>query len=96
MMLSSRAQLTTPNADKVLYKLCKHYALKVPVEFDSHQAHVHFPIGECRIQRQDDTLDMICAADAADKLAKIEFIMDEHLGLMAKTPDLKLDWAKTE
>ncbi|UTH76695.1 DUF2218 domain-containing protein [Chromobacterium sp. IIBBL 290-4] len=91
-MPQSRASFTTPNADKVLYKLCKHYALKVPVDFDSHRAHVQFPIGVCRIERADDTLAMWCEADAADKLAKIEFIMDEHLGLMAKQPELKLAW----
>ncbi|XLM21706.1 DUF2218 domain-containing protein [Chromobacterium piscinae] len=93
-MLSSRASLTTAHADKVLYKLCKHYALKVPVDFDTERAHVQFPIGTCDIRRSGDTLDMVCAADAADKLAKIEFIMDEHLGLMAKQPELKLDWQK--
>ncbi|MEN9656703.1 DUF2218 domain-containing protein [Iodobacter sp.] len=91
-MLNSRSQLTVPLADKVLYKLCKHYALKIPVEFDSERAYIPFAMGECHIRREQETLFIHCLADTADKLAKIELVMDEHLGLMVRNPELALDW----
>jgi len=91
-MLTSQATLSTENADKVLYKLCKHFALKIPVDFDTEHAHIHFPYGECRIQRSDAILAIICTAADPDLLAKVESVVNSHLGMMAKMPELQLGW----
>lgn len=91
-MHQRHATLTLPDADKVLYKLCKHYALKVPVEFNHERAHVPFPAGTCDIQRQGDTLHLQCAAPSDEALARVLHIMDEHLALMARNPELQIPW----
>jgi uncharacterized protein len=91
-MLNSYTKLTDSHMDKVLYKLCKHFALKIPVEFDSEKAHIEFSMGICQIRREQDTLHLQCQADASDKLAAIESIVGKHLALMAKNPELVLQW----
>ncbi|MCX7208729.1 MAG: DUF2218 domain-containing protein [Proteobacteria bacterium] len=91
-MLNSYSQFTTPQADKVLYKLCKHFALKIPVEFDTEKAHIQFPVGVCLIRREQDTLHMQCQTDASDKLIQLESIIGKHLALMAQHPELELPW----
>ena len=91
-MLSSQTELVAPNADKVRYKLCKHFALKISVEFDTENAQIHFPIGGCTLHRVADHLHVQCSADAADKLAKLEQVLQDHLGLMLKDPTLVLRW----
>lgn len=91
-MLTSQATLSTEQADKALYKLCKHFALKIPVDFDSEQAYIQFPYGECRIQRSNEVLAMTCAAANEELLAKVEWVINDHLGLMIKKPELQLEW----
>jgi hypothetical protein len=93
-MLTSQATLNADNADKVLYKLCKHFALKIPVDFDTEQAHIKFLYGECRIARTDDVLAMACAAADDELLAKVEWVINDHLGLMVKNPELQLAWQR--
>ncbi|WP_051534763.1 DUF2218 domain-containing protein [Deefgea rivuli] len=91
-MLSSQTKLVALSADKVLYKLCKHFALKIPVEFDAENANIQFPIGGCTLHRDGDHLHVQCSADDADKLAKLEHVLQDHLGLMLKDPTLVLRW----
>ncbi|MCW0044895.1 DUF2218 domain-containing protein, partial [Burkholderia pseudomallei] len=90
----STAELTLPQADRVLFKLCKHYAIKVPIDFDEHRATVDFPYGVCRMLRTDDVLSLRCEADAADKLAQIQYVMDEHLALMSRNRQLVVAWQR--
>ncbi|PAJ82733.1 DUF2218 domain-containing protein [Burkholderia ubonensis] len=90
----STAELSLPQADRVLFKLCKHYAIKVPVVFDAHRATVDFPYGVCRMVRADDVLNLRCEADAADKLEQIQYVMDEHLALMSRNPQLVVAWRR--
>jgi len=80
----------------VLFKLCKHFAIKVPVRFDAESADVDFPFGTCRILRQDDRLDIACSAQDETSMAKMQHVMDEHLALMAKQPQLHVRWLSTE
>ncbi|KER72038.1 DUF2218 domain-containing protein [Burkholderia aenigmatica] len=93
---ASTAEVTLAQADRVLFKLCKHYAIKVPVVFDAHRATVDFPYGTCRMQRTDDRLRMRCEADTADKLAQIQYVMDEHLVLMSRNRELVIAWQQAE
>ncbi|WP_223871878.1 DUF2218 domain-containing protein [Candidatus Dactylopiibacterium carminicum] len=86
------SSVTLPNADKVLYKLSKHFALKVPVEFDDSNSRVQFPAGNCEIQREGDLLRLQCSADSKEKLAQVIRIVDHHLALMARNPELRISW----
>ncbi|VWB99469.1 hypothetical protein BLA15816_04811 [Burkholderia lata] len=93
---ASTAEVTLAHADRVLFKLCKHYAIKVPVVFDEHRATVDFPYGTCRMRRVDDRLWLRCEADAADKLAQIQYVMDEHLVLMSRNRELVIAWQQAD
>ncbi|QZA78740.1 DUF2218 domain-containing protein [Deefgea tanakiae] len=93
-MLTSQATLSAEHADKVLYKLCKHFALKIPVDFDTEQAHIKFPYGECCIQRRNEVLAMFCVAADEALLAKVEWVINDHLGLMVKNSALQLEWQR--
>ncbi|WDD94330.1 DUF2218 domain-containing protein [Burkholderia sp. FERM BP-3421] len=93
-MLVSTAEITVPQADRVLFKMCKHYAIKVPVVFDDTRAAIDFPYGKCHVTRADDRLSLRCEADSTDKLEQIQYVMDEHLALMARNKQLVIDWQR--
>ncbi|MET3819804.1 hypothetical protein ACVK00_004235 [Burkholderia sp. PvR073] len=90
----STAAVSVPQAERVLFKLCKHFAIKVPVVFDTHCATVDFPYGVCRVVRTDDVLQLRCEADSPEGLAQVQYVMDEHLGLMSRNRALVVAWAR--
>ncbi|MCW5256027.1 DUF2218 domain-containing protein [Verminephrobacter aporrectodeae subsp. tuberculatae] len=91
-MPTSTATITVPQAERVLFKMCKHFAIKVPVTFDSEQADIDFLFGRCRAQRMGDTLSLHCAADNVELLQRVQHVIDEHLGLMARDKQLAVTW----
>jgi len=91
-MPSSTAAVTVPQAERVLFKMCKHFAIKVPVTFDTEQADIDFRFGRCRIQRAGDTLQIACDADSEELLKRVHYVIDEHLALMAKNKQLVVAW----
>ena len=95
MTLACHAALRLPQADRVLFKLCKHYALKVRVDFDPLAADIHFPYGRCRLKREGELLLIHGQAASPEALAQVRHVMDEHLALMARNPQLRLDWQDT-
>lgn len=40
----------TASAAKYLQQLCKHFAHKVPAEWDTETGEVSFPFGHCRME----------------------------------------------
>ena len=46
-MTRSRAQVQTPNASRYLVQLCKHFAHKIEVEYDTRIGQAIFPFGTC-------------------------------------------------
>ncbi|RQS58931.1 DUF2218 domain-containing protein [Burkholderia sp. Bp8963] len=90
----STAEITVPQADRVLFKLCKHYAIKVPVVFDERRAKVDFPYGVCSMLRTGDVLSLRCEADGAEKLEQIQCVMAEHLALMSRNRQLVVAWRR--
>ncbi|KEZ01380.1 hypothetical protein GQ57_35570 [Burkholderia sp. MSh2] len=92
----STAEVTCAQADRVLFKLCKHYAIKVPVVFDAHRATVDFPYGTCRMERTGDLLRIRCETDSADKLAQMQYVMAEHLVLMSRNRELAIAWQRAD
>ncbi|MDO5654062.1 MAG: DUF2218 domain-containing protein [Brachymonas sp.] len=92
MSFASTSKISFPDAEKILFKLCKHYAIKVPVVFDSSHADITFAMGRCQIWREGDLLRMRCEADALHKLKDIQHIMDEHLALMTHDRALVICW----
>ncbi|MGR4869116.1 DUF2218 domain-containing protein [Variovorax sp. LARHSF232] len=91
-MPTSTADVTVPQAERVLFKMCKHFAIKVPVEFDSERADIDFRFGRCRVQRDGERLRLHCAAADAELLQRVQYVLDEHLGLMARDKQLAVAW----
>lgn len=91
-MPTSTADVTVPQAERVLFKMCKHFAIKVPVAFDSEQADIDFRFGRCRVHRHGDALTLHCEADNAELLQRVQYVIDEHLALMARDKQLAVTW----
>lgn len=93
-LLHSHAEVVLPQADRVLFKLCKHFAIKVPVVFDSHGADIDLRYGRCVVQRDGDRLRLQCSAASEALLQRVQHVLDEHLALMARDPALAVGWQR--
>ncbi|MFY7916493.1 MAG: DUF2218 domain-containing protein [Rubrivivax sp.] len=91
-MITANSHISTERADVFLFKLCKHFGRKVPVQFDASQGEVQFEAGLCRMQSQDGQLLFACSAADRDSALMLTRIIDGHMAMLMKQPDLALDW----
>lgn len=91
-MIIVRSTAQTASASKYLQQLCKHFAHKVPAEWDPHKGEVSFPFGFCRMDATDTELKIRCEADEDLKMARLQAVIDNHLERFAWREELKLQW----
>lgn len=91
-MFTAQSHISTERADAFLFKLCKHFGRKVPVQFDASQGEVQFDAGLCRMQSQDGRLLFTCSATDRDSALMLTRIIDGHMAMLMKQPDLSLNW----
>lgn len=92
--MKSTATVNTRHASKYLQQLCKHFAHKVEVEFDTKKGIVAFSIGSCFLHAHEMVLEFICEADGTQELQEIQSTMDRHLKKFAWREELAVDWHK--
>ncbi|WP_043648616.1 DUF2218 domain-containing protein [Chitinilyticum litopenaei] len=91
-MVHSQTQITTELAKQYLFKLCKHFARKIPVDFDEHQGLARFAFGECRLLADASTLQFRLSAADDEQLQRLKRVLEDHLQLMRRAPDPALAW----
>jgi len=86
----------TASASKYLQQLCKHFAHKVPAEWDALSGEVSFPFGFCRMEASPNALSIRCESDAEEKISRVKAVIDDHLERFAWKEKLKLTWCEVE
>ncbi|MCV0425719.1 MAG: DUF2218 domain-containing protein [Roseibium sp.] len=93
-IVSSTAE--TASASKYLQQLCKHFAHKVPAEWDTKRGEVSFPFGICRMEATESRLMIRCETDESHKMARMKSVIDSHIERFAWREKLKLHWQSEE
>lgn len=87
------ARVETPNADRYLTQLCKHFAHKISVDHGEGRGIAEFPWGgTCRLHADGGHLELHCSADDSDGLNKVVAVVDDHLRRFAWREALTPDW----
>jgi len=86
----------TASAAKYLQQLCKHFAHKVPAEWDAASGKVSFPFGLCFLEASQMCLRIRCEADDAQKIDRMKHVLDDHLERFAWREKLKLEWCEAK
>lgn len=89
------AAVETENASKYLVQLCKHFAHKVEVDYDTTRARVEFPPGRCMITAGDGTLSFYCRSAEDRGIAVMQHILSDHLVRFAWREELVFNWRRT-
>lgn len=92
-MFKQSGQFETQHASKYLQQLCKHFAHKVEVTYDTAQGEVDFPFGKASLQATDGALCAEISGETETALAKARAVIDVHLKTFAFRESFEqMDW----
>ncbi|WP_348945090.1 DUF2218 domain-containing protein [Chitinibacter sp. FCG-7] len=85
-------QVDTSLAKQYLFKLCKHFARKIRVDFDAEHGVAYFDFGELQLAASENQLCFRLCAQEEAQLEILKSVVEHHLQLMTRTPDPALPW----
>lgn len=88
----SRAEIATESGDKLINRLCKHWAHKLEVEQAEGQGRVTFEAGSCLMQAEPGKLRIAVEALDEEGLDTLEGVVASHLERMAGKESLDIIW----
>ncbi|KIC20021.1 DUF2218 domain-containing protein [Leisingera sp. ANG-Vp] len=88
-MLNDQGRFETPNAEKYLQQLCKHFSHKVDVQFDTRQGTIALGTGPAALHAADGVLAAEISAPDAAELNHARQIIDTHLARFAFREDFE-------
>ncbi|MFY1635813.1 DUF2218 domain-containing protein [Solwaraspora sp. WMMB335] len=91
-MPRSEAHIPTPHSQNYLAQLCDHFSFAVPVHRDDDQAVVDFGFGTCRLTAGENGLSLIADAFDAISIARVEYLVGEHLERFGARESLTVEW----
>ncbi|MFO1210587.1 MAG: DUF2218 domain-containing protein [Amaricoccus sp.] len=85
------ADVPTGHAQRYLGQLCKHFAHKIPVDFDATSGTIRFEAGVCRVRADAATLTLDLQA-VPDKIEQLKDVVVRHLVRFAFREELPIAW----
>lgn len=96
-LATSSARVPLDRAERLLHKLCHHFAIKVAVTEADGWQHVAFPYGTCRLRAEPELLVLEAEADVetdVDALRRVEAVVGQHIELFTrKQGAVTVDWS---
>lgn len=94
--VQSRAFVATDTPGRYIGRLCKHFAHKIPVNFDEQQGRIEFEFGLALLKAEDGGLALsVQAANDGDR-QKLEQVVGSHFERFAWQEALTLEWQALE
>lgn len=90
--VQSVAEIATPQAERYLAQLCKHFQHKLPATYDQHFGHIPFPMGDCRLRAEAGTLTLSLLTTDHAQLARLQEVVTRHLLRFAFREEMSIDW----
>jgi uncharacterized protein len=89
----SHARVSTTRPTPYLRQLCRHFAHRVEASFDDAGGHIALPEGRCTLTALgEDALVLHATAADAEKLAKVEQVIGDHLERFGAGDGLSVAW----
>lgn len=88
----SRAEIATPSGERLINRLCKHWAHKFEVERSAQEAKITFASGTCLMRAEEDSLAVAIETLEEERLDELEGVVERHLMRMAGDEALVIIW----
>ena len=94
--LNAQADVPTASASKYLQQLCKHFAHKLPAQYDEHAGTLEFPMGRATLKAENELLKIHVSAKDQDGLKSLEDVVARHLERFAFRETLAIAWTEAD
>ncbi|MCC7250639.1 DUF2218 domain-containing protein [Hyphomicrobium sp.] len=92
-MLRATSSFETERASRYLQAMCRHFAHKVPVNYDASVGTADMPFGLLNMEAAGNTLRFEIEAADDQSLARLKYVVEAHIVRFAFREKLKkLDW----
>lgn len=88
----AKAQVRSQKASRYLVQLCKHFAHKIPTDYDDTRGKVTFQPGSCVMRAMGDQLSFRCEARTAPDLAIVKSVVESHFTRFAAKESIAVVW----
>lgn len=88
----AEAQVRSERASRYLVQLCKHFAHKIPADYDEVRGQVDFQPGLCVMHAAGDWLTLRCEAGSESDLRRVKDIVADHLIRFAWQEEIAVIW----
>lgn len=93
-MYVAEAQVKTEKAGTYLVQLCKHFAHKVPADYEGTRGRVSFEPGTCHLEVTGDVLHMRCESESEPGVRRIMEVVEVHLLRFAWRESMTMNWTE--
>ena len=89
-----KSNIDIGSAEKYLNRLCKHFNHKVDASYENGKGIVDFKFATCEMSAEGSQLNLVCQANSADKLARVKYVLEDHLVRFTQKEqkDLIIEW----
>lgn len=95
--MTRTAAVTTPNAQRYMTQLSKHWAHKFEVTLDGPTSRIALPLGTVSLNAGETVLALILDAPAASDLDQLAEVVERHIDRFAyREGSLVYDWSDTQ
>lgn len=92
----STARVATDNPQRLITRLSKHWAHKLPVALGEGSSDIRFERGRCRLEDRGTELWVRLDAEEDETLRQLEQVVASHLQRMAAAPLPEFAWQRQD
>ena len=93
---TAQADVPTAQASKYLQQLCKHFAHKLPAQYDEHAGTLDFPAGRATLKAEIGLLKLHVEAKDEAGVKSLEDVVARHLERFAFRETLAIVWTEAD
>jgi hypothetical protein len=94
--LTAKADVPTAEASKYLQQLCKHFAHKIPANYDEHAGTLDFQDGRATLKADSGLLKLQVEARDEAGLKSLEDVLARHLARFAFRENFEIVWTEAD
>ena len=94
--ITSASRVVTVHGDLYCKKMCRHFAHKIPADYEGFAGRIEFPVGVCVISTDAEGIDLQVSASNEEDISRLENVVADHLLRMATKDEPLVDWERAK
>ncbi|PWQ95167.1 DUF2218 domain-containing protein [Leucothrix arctica] len=92
MKYLSNTQVSAEKSQRYINSLGKHFARKIPVDFEENEIIIRFEMGICTMSAAGEEMNFVCAANSSDDLEIVKDVIGSHIIKYGELKEVTVTW----